>query len=87
MIDTHGTPSKDIDEIEINESIDQIFRPDFRVYTQKHASTTNSDEIIGKTIKNSSFETQAFVQNMFGVYPLASLMPLDPMLTTYSVPT
>ena len=39
MIDTHDTPRTDIDKDLEVESIHEIFRPDFKVYVQEHAST------------------------------------------------
>ena len=89
MIDTRGTQHKDIDKYEKVESIRDFFRPDFTVYVQQHASTTKNGnaDITDQTLKQASIETQGCVQNKFGEQSLASLMPLDPMFMTYSVPT
>ena len=88
MIDTHNTPRIDIDKYVTVEPIHEIFRPDFTVYVQEHASTAmNYGDITDQTLKQASIETHGFVQKKVGEHSLASLMPLDAMFMTYSVPT
>ena len=87
MIDTRGTPRKNIDKYEKVESIREYFRPDFTVYVQEHASTTKNCGTIDQTLKHASIKTQGCFQNKFGEQSLASLMPLNPIFMTYSVPT
>ena len=48
MIDTHGTPRKDMakfEEFEKAESIRDIFKPDFTVYVLGHCGLTVNNDI------------------------------------------
>ena len=55
MIDTHDTPRTDIDKDLEVESIHEIFRPDFKVYVQEHASTAmNCDYISDQILEQAS---------------------------------
>ena len=46
MIDTRGIACEDVDEFEKKETIREIFKPDFTVYTKDHSRVSMYDNII-----------------------------------------